>query len=202
MKKLLVLTVACLCASLVFFAFFGADRAASEKRTGSQESLEEIFSQAGDRQSVEVLSTRIEARPAVEIGAMPQEFCLCLWTSYSAVPDGQGCTVYIETIDQLCNPVPGNLTTATGFYLANAKKWDQYYAMGSVTWGYLPGLPTGWCWVLYVDYGWSGIPYLPDEYWFDRAMGYNHGDWVPPIQGYCGWPLATMPPDPFLVHCP
>gem|GEM_PF-3141837 len=74
--------------------------------------------------------------------------------------------------------------------------------MGSVYWGYLPGLPTGWCWILMVDWSWGdNIPYMPGSHWLDRASAYNHGLSVPPIQGFCGWPLSEPPP-PFLLHCP
>jgi hypothetical protein len=198
MKKLLVLAAIGLFAILIFFA---ADRAASVRRSESPERFEEIFKSVEAGGGLQVVDMKIYASRGEAPQAMPQESYLCLWSSFTVDAYPGGCDVTIETIDALCNPVAGYLTTASAFYLANAKKVSDYYALGSVTWGYLPGLPSGWCWTLIVDYAWGGIPYLPDEYWFDRAAAYNHGNSVPPIQGYCGWPLSTLP-DPFLVHCP
>jgi hypothetical protein len=201
MKKVLIAMAACLFASLLFFA---ADRAASERKAQPPESLEEILARANSGGGLTVLDMRAYPRNSGEHVASAEESFLCLWSSYSAVPDPhtQTCFVEVETIDQLCNPVAGNLTTATAFYRASAKKaGDIFYGPGSLTWGYLPGLPTGWCWTLVVYFQMTGVPYLPDEYWFDRASAYRHPPYQP-LQGYCGWPLATMPPDPFLVHCP
>lgn len=201
MKKLLVLTVMCLLASLVFFA---ADRAVSERKPASRESFEEVVASAYEGEGLKVLDMRVYPRSARHLDAVQEESFLCLWSAYYAVPDPEThtCEVQIETIDALCNPVAGNLTTMTAFYKANAKKVDDVF-LGplSVTWGYLPSLPSGWCWIFMVYWEYGTIPYLPDEYWFDRASAYNHGDLYPPILGYCGWPLST-PPDPFLVHCP
>jgi hypothetical protein len=134
----------------------------------------------------------------------PEEY-LCLWTSVEVTPNPPGyeCDVTAHTIDALCSPQPGILVTATAFYQAGAREVDDYvFGPGSLYWGYLPGLPTGWCWILNIDWSVSGVPYLPKEYLLDRASGYNHGLGVPPLLGYCGWPLASEPPPPFLFSCP
>lgn len=138
-------------------------------------------------------------------GDITGEVYLCLWTSVEVTPNppGYACEVTAHTIDALCNPQPGILATATAFYQAGATEVDDYvFGPVSVYWGFLPGLPSGWCWTLVVDWSVSEVPYLPNQYLLDRAAGYNHGMYAPPLMGYCGWPLASEPPPPFLFSCP
>jgi len=143
------------------------------------------------------------------------ESYLCLWTSgtyfetgtwnwtdldftFTVGSDG---TLTIETINALCDPVGGLLTTAAAFYYpATETKALNYDLFGSVYWGYIPGLPTGWCWILMVDWGWSGVPHSHGiTVTVDWAGAYNHGTSIPPLMGFCGFPLPNNPPPPFNI---
>jgi hypothetical protein len=168
-------------------------------------------------QSMAVANTHLAAVNSSELNVQAgTESYLCLWTSgtyddtgtwnytdsdfdYTVGNDG---SLSIETITALCDPIQGLLTTAAAFYFpANEKKALNYDLFGSVTWGSLPTLPSGWCWILMVDYNWSGVPHSHGlTVTLDWAGAYNHGNTIPPIGGICGWPLVGNPPPPFNVH--
>jgi hypothetical protein len=169
-------------------------------------------------ESVAVATTHLTAVKATDLPNVPaaQESYQCLWTSgtynetgtwnwsdtdfdYTVGNDG---SLEFETINALCSPVPGILTTAAAFYYPpNEKKALNYDLFGSVYWGYLPGLNPGWCWILMVDWNNSGIPHSHGiTVNLDWAGAYNHGASIPPIGGICGWPLVGNPPPTFRVH--
>jgi hypothetical protein len=168
-------------------------------------------------QSTAVAQTHLVAVNSSELNVPAgTDTYLCLWTSGTYYDTGtwnytdtdfdytvnSSGTLYVETINYLCNPTAGNLTTAAAFYYPpTEKKALNYDLFGSVTWGFLPGLPTDWCWILMVDYGWSGVPHSHGiSVNLDWAGAYNHGDTLPPIAGVCGWPLSSDPPGQFTVH--
>jgi len=197
MRKLIPLLVLSIVAVSVFllddYAFTEDAKSALEEAWKGLEGVE-----------VYPLEMRLRAVKMEDAGeSARQEYIDCLWSSSTVIwnPDSASCDITVETIDALCNPVGGILTTAQAFYRANASKVSDYYVLGDIYWGYVPGLPTGWCWILMVDWTFTGIPILPGVFWFDRAAAYNHGYTIPPIMGYCGWPLSE-PPNPFPIHCP
>ncbi len=152
----------------------------------------------------------------LEVPAGTQESYLCLWTSgtwaetgtwnwtdldFAYTVDASG-NLAIETINALCSPTGNTYATAAAFYFpANETKALNYDLFGSVYWGYLPPLPTGWCWILMVDYSWSGLPHSHGiTVTLDWAGAYAAGAGsVPPISGICGWPLVNNPPPTFTV---
>lgn len=171
-------------------------------------------------QATAVASTHLVAVNSSELNvpAGATDTYLCLWTSGTYYDTGtwnwtdedflftvSGGTLYIETINALCSPTAANLTTAAAFYFpATEKSALNYDLFGSVTWGFLPSLPPDWCWILMVDYGWSGLPNPknPITVTLDWAGAMNRGDTIPPIGGVCGWPLVGNPPPTFQVFIP
>jgi hypothetical protein len=200
MKKVIVLIVICVTAT---FVSLYTDEGAFE----THDSFMAVFQLApgvGDVQNELVpisMTFYAEPREWSQAALQQEESFLCLWSSIEITPVGPTCDVTITTIDALCSPEAGQLMTASAIYRANASKVGSYLAVGSVSWGYLPGLPTGWCWTLMVDYSWGGIPAMPNPYWLDRAGAYGRSSSIPPILDYCAWPLSS-PPAPFLFHCP
>ena len=139
----------------------------------------------------------------------------CLWTSgtwaetgtwnwddvdltFTVGSDG---TLKVEFITNVCEEPVGVVSTANAVYFpADTGCPTNYDLYGSVYWGYLPGLPWGWCWVFMVDYSWSQIPHSHGlTLLVDWAGAYNIGRSIPPITGICGWPLVGNPPQPFTV---
>jgi len=159
------------------------------------------------------VSTHLVAVPASDFN-MPagtqDESYACLWTSgtyaetgvwlwrdldfkYTVGSDG---SLAIETINLLCDGVPGQTATAAAFYFPPTEtKALNYDLFGSISWGSLPAPPPGSCWVLMVDWGWSGIPHGHGiSVNIDWAGAMGHGTTVPPIADICGWPLNNPAP--------
>lgn len=178
----------------------------------------DVFPYAGSSddpmaESMTSVSTHMVAVPASEFNMPAQtqtESYACLWTSvtvyesgvwnwrdldfkYTIGTDG---SLAIETINLLCDGVPGQTATASAFYFpVTETKALNYDLFGSVDWGNLPAPPPGSCWVLSVNFNWSG---LPNDHGIsvniDWASAMGHGNTVPPISLICGWPLSQPPP--------
>jgi hypothetical protein len=161
--------------------------------------------------SLASVNTHMVAMPASELGDIPtaEETFLCRWTSGTWAATGtwdwrdhvftftigSDQVLALETIQYLCGNSSDTYATAAAHYFpATETKALNYDLFGTVSWGLQPQLPSGWCWVLMVDWSWSGMPHgISYGAVLDWAGAMAHATTVPPINAIDGWPLSNYP---------
>jgi hypothetical protein len=209
MKSLIALSIGVSILLLLWVLHTTSSIAGDERDDSwSEEFVAKIFSSL-ELVDVQTHLSTIRSSDFPEAKNVPMEY-LCLWTSgtYSSTGmwnwtdvdlsftvDSEG-NLEVEYINALCQNIAGYYSTAAAVYHPiTEKRMGKYDLFASTYLGYLPALPSGWCWIFTIDYLWSGLPHSHgisvDADW---ASAINLGETVPPFIQACGWPLAYPPP--------
>jgi hypothetical protein len=151
--------------------------------------------------------THIEITPIEQTATMDEEHFSCNYTvdcdtgapSFDFYRDGGGavCVGYSTTI---CDWTGGNLAQAIAVYWPwTSAILDYILIHEDIDHGYIAPSPPGGCYLLTVEITYNLPGGLHGDFTVDWASACNHGTMCPPLNHFCGWPLATTP-DAFVIH--